>query len=102
MVDIAMDPEVAQPIIQRFDHVQDALEEMRWKPMSVSSYIDNACGEFQDIVSDATDAFHMSWRASFDTCGVTAGLIGANTNVFEIELQKVDADLAVVPDLAGG
>jgi hypothetical protein len=96
-----MDPEVAQPIIQRFDSVQDMLEEMRHKPISIGSSIDNACGEFKAGIVDATDAFHMSWRTSFDTCGVTAGLIGANTNVFEVELTRIDADLAVIPDISG-
>ncbi|WP_244929747.1 hypothetical protein [Nocardioides sp. W7] len=102
MVDIAMEADVAAPIIERFATLQGILEEMRHKPISVATSVDNACGEFKAAVADATDAFHMSWRQAFDTCGVTAGLIGANTNVFEVELQRVDAELAVIPDISGG
>lgn len=102
MVDIAMEPEVAAPVIERFAELQGLLEEMRWRPISVASTVDNACGEFQGAVADSTDAFHMSWRQAFDTCAITSGLIGANTNVFEVELTRVDADLAAIPDLSGG
>lgn len=101
MVDIAMDPDVAAPVVERFANLQGILEEMRWKPISDGSAVDNACGEFRASVADSTDAFHMSWRSAFDVCAITAGLIGANTNVFDIELQNVDVDLAAVPDLSG-
>lgn len=102
MVDIAMDPEVAAPIVERFASLADELEQVRWSFLSQATAVDDACGEFSASVADGTDGFQVSWRSAADTCAVTAGLISGNTNVFDLELQRLDADLAQVPDISGG
>lgn len=99
--DFTFDPAVVPQVQERFDELAVELEAVRWAVLRQASDVDMACGEFRSSVEDATDAFHMSWRAATTTCATSAALVSRNTGVFGDEVLLLDGDLATSVDIGG-
>lgn len=99
--DLKMSDQAARPIIERFTSLSHDLDNAIVTSSGAAGMIGLGCGEFAPSVQDASDGFRLSWNTTYSFCGETAQLIAGNTNVFDIDLTRLDADLAL-PDLSGG
>ncbi len=97
--DVKMSGTAAAPIIDRFNNISAEFSNTRWDIIGYCSSISVACGEFSGSVGHGKDCFDLSWRSTFDLCSDTAALIAGNTNVFEVELHRLDRDAAHIPHL---
>lgn len=97
--DVKMSAGAAEPVIEHFRDLAAEFENTRWKPWGQANGIDAACGELSSSVEDGTDAYHLAWRVTLDTCSEAAALIAGNTNVFDLDLHRLDEDLSHVPTI---
>ncbi len=99
MTDVKMTAAAAAPIIEHFRDLAAEFDNTKLQPWTHGINIDGACGEFHTHIEDATDGYHVAWRVTMETCGETAALIAGNTNVFDIELTRLDEDLTHLPTI---
>ncbi|MBF4161780.1 hypothetical protein [Nocardioides acrostichi] len=100
--DVKMDPSMARPVIDRFTTMRQSLSNAQVSVSGAAGLVEMGCGEFGPVVSDGSDGFSIAWRESLHVTADSAGIIAGNTNVFEIEITRLDNELATVPDISGG
>lgn len=96
---LRMSSAVADQVQDRFNNLSSEFAESRRDVSTLVNGLESACGEFSGSLATGAATFELGFREALDVGRTSAGLIAANTNSFQLELDQVDTDYSWQPSL---